>query len=126
MLHPTNTDILDKTTTQLLDGLSCLSNASDLLLDGMDVFDPQIMHWLVAAAYDLMLANVDHELEEIRNELAAARVMIEHRDPRTAAFVNPTALDLLHHKLGILFRLHFRFTMPIDGEIESNELNKTA
>lgn len=115
-----STDISDKTATKLLEGLSCLSNASDLLLDGMDPFNPEIRRWLSGACDDLVEAGLDDGPGDIRRELATAIELIDRQDPQTASLANPVNLDLLHRRVAILFRSHFRFSRSTPSQPTSN------
>jgi hypothetical protein len=103
-------DILDTTSTRLLEGLSCLSNAAELLLDGLAPFNPEIRRWLSAANDDLEEAGLEDGPGDIRRELATAIELIDRQDPQTASLVNPMNVDLLHRRVAILFRSHFRFS----------------
>ena len=111
---------LDKTSTKLLEGLSCLSNAFDLLLDGLDPFNPEIKRWLAGADDDLAEAGLEDGPGDIRRELADAIEFIDRQDPQTASLVNSVNVDLLHRRVAILIRSHFRFATLNPSRSTSN------
>lgn len=107
-----STEPLDKTAIKLLEGLSCLSNVSDLLLDGIDPFDPEIRRWLLGACDDLAQAGLEDHPGDIRSELKIAISSVERQDPQAIVLITPIAIDLLHRRVAILFRSYSRFSKP--------------
>jgi hypothetical protein len=59
----------DGITTKLIDAISCLSNVSDLLIEGADIFDSYVRHWLVSVSDDLIGLALDIRPGEVRYEL---------------------------------------------------------
>jgi hypothetical protein len=106
-------EIPDKTAMKLLEGLSCLSNASDLLLDGFNPCHPEIRRWLAGANDDLAAAGLEDRPGDIRHELTTAIEIIELHDPSTTDLVTPARIDLLHRRVAIIFRSYFRFSRSI-------------
>ncbi len=100
--------ILEPTTMKLLEGLSCLSNASELLHSGANDDDPEVKRWLVGASDDLRDAGLEAETADVRFALTSAISMLDRRDPRARDLVNPTHIDLLHRRVALTFRRHAR------------------
>ncbi len=113
MLDNQEVEIPDNTAMKLLEGLSCLSNASDLLLDGFDPFHPEIQRWLVGANCDLAAAGLEDHPGDIRHELSAAINLVELNEPSTPDFITPARIDLLHRRVAIIFRSYFRFSRSV-------------
>lgn len=101
--------IPDEITTKLIEALSCLSNASDLLQDDATSASPEVAHWLAATSDDLMQVGLDIHPGEVRHQLLLMLAVIESRSSEANLLVTPHSIDRLHGEVGALLRAHTRF-----------------
>jgi hypothetical protein len=105
----------DGITTKLIDAISCLSNVSDLLLKGADIFDSYVRHWLVSVSDDLIGLALDIRPGEVRYELLLMLAAIGGNSPDAA-----TPLDQEARYVQVN---HFRFAR--DSPAAMSHFSKT-
>ncbi len=93
-------------TLKLIEAISCLSNASDLLLEGFDPSDRYVRHWLKGASDDLMDVPLEPEPGSVRRELLLMLAGIEMRSQSAFKSITPASIDALHGRLAKVLRAH--------------------
>lgn len=96
--------ILDPITLGLIEGLSCLSNASDLLLDGHTVSESSVRHWVQGAHDDLAALPNDAQPRDLCKELRSMLSAMETRAENADHLVTPASLDAIHSRVAMILR----------------------
>lgn len=99
-------DLLSK---QLTETIACLSNAANLLSNGVSVFDAEVLGWLIGASDELIETELDIVRGSIRYTLVTAIAAIERRDMEASLSVSAATVWSMHRELHGMLEAHTRF-----------------
>ncbi|HEY4051851.1 MAG TPA: hypothetical protein VGM27_33775 [Acidobacteriaceae bacterium] len=99
-------DLLSK---KLSETIVCLTNAENLLSNGISAFVAEVLGWLIGASDELIETELDIVPGSIRYNLLTGIAAIERRDAAVALVVTAEAVSSMRKKLREMLEAHTRF-----------------
>jgi hypothetical protein len=99
----------DLLTKKLTETIACLSNAANLLSNGVSVFDAEVLGWLIGASDELIETEFHIAPGSIRQTLVTAIASIERRDVEASLAVSAATVWSMHRELREMLEAHTRF-----------------
>ena len=99
----------DLLTKKLTESIACLSNAANLLSNGVSVFDAEVLGWLIGASDELIETELDIVPGSFRYTLVIAIAAIEGRDVEAAKSVSAAAVWSMYRELHGMLEAHTQF-----------------